>query len=337
MKPNPNLDELLSSFIDGELSPRQRTEVQRMAAHDPAVARRLRQLQNCRTLVCSLPPAEAPGELLEQIRQSLERKTLLQEQPVSARRSAGVVHLLFRRFVAAAAMIALLGVLGAVVYQIVAPVPGTQPLSPMAVSPSPLRPVPDLGGAAPAVTVVDRGLSGRLELATAAFVQADAFVKRAIEACGSVEIEHPEMADDRRVYRVTGTREGLHRLVASLGGVWQEFDSATLHVSEPEGSAPVTIEGVTPDQMIEVVARRSTEASVETAQVYAVMNQMTRNMPGREIAPLMHEDAGSLFAADAVPMPKLAGPADTNQTTHTPPTQGTAQASLTIVLLRSSK
>ena len=82
MKPNPNLDELLSSFMDGELSPRQRTEVQRMAAHDPAVARRLRQLQNCRTLFCSLPPAEAPGDMLEQIRQSLERKTLLQEQPV---------------------------------------------------------------------------------------------------------------------------------------------------------------------------------------------------------------------------------------------------------------
>ncbi len=307
-----------------------------MAAHDPTVARRLRQLQNCRTLVCALPPAEAPGDLLEQIRQSLERKTLLQEQPVARRRSAGVVHLMFRRFVAAAAMIALLGVLGVVVYQIVAPVPGMQPSSPVAVNPYPPQPVPDLGGAAP-VPVVDRGFSGRLELATAAFAQADAFVQRAVQSFGSVESAHPEMAGDRRVYRVVGTREGLYRLVASLGGVWQEFDSATLHVSEPEGAASVTIEAVTPDQMIEVVARNSTEASVETAQMYATMNQMARTMPGREIAPLIDEDTGSLFASDAIPMPKLAGPADTNQATHTPPSQGTTPASLTIVLLRSSK
>ncbi len=59
MKPNPNLDELLSSFMDGELNPRQRTEVQRMAAHDPQVARRLQQLQNCRTLYTALPVAKA--------------------------------------------------------------------------------------------------------------------------------------------------------------------------------------------------------------------------------------------------------------------------------------
>jgi len=336
MKPNPNLDELLSSFIDGELSPRQRTEVQRMAAHDPAVARRLRQLQNCRTLVCSLPPAEAPGDLLEQIRQSLERKTLLQEQPVAVRRSAGVVHLMFRRFVAAAAMIALVGVLGVVVYQIVAPVPGMQPLPPLAVDSNPSKPVPDLGGLAPA-TVVDRGFSGRLELATAAFTQADAFVKRAVETYGTVETVRPEMAGDRRVYRVTGSRAGIQRLVASLGDVWQEFDSATLRVSESEGASAVTIEAVTPAQMAEVVARTSTEATVETAQVYAVMNQMARTMPGREIAPLMDDDSGSLFASDPIPMPKLAGATDTNRTTHTPPSQGMAQASLTIVLLRSSK
>ena len=89
MKPNPNLDELLSSFMDGELSPRQRTEVQRMATHDPQVARRLQQLQNCRSLFCSLPVAKAPSDLLEQIKISLERHSLLQEQPSVRGRSVG--------------------------------------------------------------------------------------------------------------------------------------------------------------------------------------------------------------------------------------------------------
>ena len=51
MKGNRETDELLCSFIDGELPLRQQTEVQRLAARDPEVAHRLRQLQNCKNLV----------------------------------------------------------------------------------------------------------------------------------------------------------------------------------------------------------------------------------------------------------------------------------------------
>ena len=338
MKPNPNLDELLSSFMDGELSPRQRTEVQRMAAHDPSVGRRLRQLQNCRTLLSSLPPAEAPGDLLEQIRQSLERKTLLQEQPVSARRSAGVIHLVFRKLVAAAAMISLLAVLGAVVYQVVAPVPGSGLPPAVAVKPNPPLSAPvDMGGAAPAVVVADAGFSGRLELETAAFVSTDAFVKRAIDTCGLANLAEVEMAADRRVYRVVSTREGINRLVVSLGDVWQEFDSASLSVDRPEVAAvPVTIEAVTPDQVTTVVARANTAASIKTAEAYAAMNRMARNMPGGELPSLVPEDPASLWVVDVIPMPKLTGPEKTIKTTHTP-AQGPVQASLTIVLLRTTR
>jgi anti-sigma factor RsiW len=339
MKPNPSLDELLSSFMDGELSPRQRTEVQRMAAHDPAVARRLRQLQNCRTLFCSLPPAEAPGDMLEQIRQSLERKTLLQEQPVSVRRSAGVIHLVFRKFVAAAAMISLLAVLGAVVYQVVAPVANSSSSHTVSMKPNPPESVPvDTGGQAPAMAVADAGFSGRLELQTTAFVAADVFVKRAMDTCGLVNLAEGEMAGDRRIYRVVGTREGINRLVASLSDVWENFDSASLQVDRPEYAvAPVTVDAVTPNQVGAIIARTDVEASIKTAEVYAVMNHMARNMPGGELPSLIPEDPASLWAMDAIPMPKLTGgPEAPTQATHTP-AQGSSQASLTIVLLRSTK
>ena len=334
MKPNPNLDELLSSFMDGELSPRQRTEVQRMAAHDPGVARRLRQLQNCRTLFCSLPPAEDPGDLLEQIKQSLERKTLLQEQPASPKRAAGVVHLAFRKLVAAAAMIALVAVLGAVVYQIVAPVPGTGSL-PVASPSNPSQPAPDdMGRPAPVIVVADAGFSGRLELQTEAFGSTDAFLTRTIETCGLINLAEADLATDRRVYHVVSSREGINRLVASLSGVWQGFDSVSLHVDPLEGTAePVTIESVTPDQVAAVVAGNSAEASIETAEAYAVMNRIARNMSGGKL-PSIDGDPGSLW--DVVPMPKLTGGEEPIRTTHTP-AQGMAQATLTIVLLRTTK
>jgi hypothetical protein len=335
MKPNPSLDELLSSFIDGELSPRQRTEVQRMAAHDPAVGRRLRQLQNCRTLFCSLPPAEAPGDMLEQIRQSLERKTLLQEQPVVARRTTGVIHLVFRKFVAAAAMISLLAVLGAVIYQVVAPVSGPGSTTTVAVvSPGTLP--TDTGGRMPPMVVEDKGFSGRLELQTAMFVSTDAFVKRTIDTCGLENLAKPEIMGNRSVYHVVGTREDITRLVASLGSVWNEVDSASLQVDRPEGSAAVAVDAVTPEQAATVVARNSTEASIETAQVYAAMNHMAKTMPGGELPSVISDDMGSLWAMHTIPMPKLTGPEKTIKATHTP-AEGTAQASLTIVLLRTTK
>ncbi len=332
MKPNPNLDELLSSFMDGELSPRQRTEVQRMAAHDPAVARRLCQLQNCRALFCALPPAEAPSDMLEQIKQSLERKTLLQEHPASRRRAAGVMQLVFRKFVAAAAMIALVAVLGAVVYQIVSPVPDDG-LSPVATPTNPPESVPEnMGGPAPAILVADARFSGRLELQTAVFASTDAFLRREILTCGLENVAEAGLANDQRVYQVTGSREGITRLVASLSGVWQDFESALLEVDATEDTAgSVTIESVTPDQVAAVVAGDS----YETAATYAIMNRLMHNGLNGDVSSI-HENSGGLLAMDIIPMPKLTGPGKPIEATHTP-AQGTTQASLTIVLLRTTK
>ena len=332
MKPNSNLDELLSCFMDGELSPRQRTEVQRMAARDPQVARRLRQLESTQTLLCSLPPAEAPGDMLEHIRHSLERRTLLQEQPVARKRSAGVWHLVFRRFVAAAAMIALLGGLGVVVYQIVAPVSntGTLPIAgrvePLPAGPEPVLLMP--------LRVADEGFSGRLEFRTASLTQADAFVTRAIENSGLADRAQLEPEADQRVYRLVGDRESVHRLVASLNGVWSDFDAATLEIAGPEGSTePIVVEAVTAEQMARIVARRNTAATIETAHAYAVMNDMMQNMPGGELLSYIQEDPGSIIVA--APRPKLTGPNDPATGTATPPSQDMAEVSLTIVLLRT--
>jgi len=328
MKPNPNLDELLCSFMDGELSPRQRTEVQRMAAHDPQVARRLRQLQNCRSLFCSLPAVQAPADLLEQVKASLERHTLLQPQ-VAVKRSAGAWHLAFRRLVSAAAVIALMGVLGVVVYQIVSPV--SQTGSTFIADDR----GPSWGGTGRTIVtpigVPDAGFTGRLELRTARLMQVDAFVARAIETSGLASRTESDIVSNRRVYRVGGTRECVNRLVASLSGVWQNFDGATLQVDRLEGSAaPVIVEGVTPEQTAGIVAQKSTKASVEAAMSYAVMNRLAKNMPGGEVRPLIQNDPGSLLAAISIPRPRETGPDITVPSIQAP--RGKAEVSLTIVL-----
>jgi hypothetical protein len=332
MKPNPNLDELLSSFMDGQLSPRQRTEVQRLAAHDPEVARRLRQLQNCRTLYSSLPAAKAPSDLLEQIKTSLERHTLLQDPPSVRGRTFGAVQLAFRRLVSVAAVIALVGVLGVVVYQIVSPIPQGGVGSRMA-NDSPARVQPSSTTVTP-LMVADDGFTGRLELRTAKLAQVDTFLGRTIENNGlSCRVESTVLGN-QRVYRIAGSRESVNRLVASLSGVWQNFDNATMQVNRPENSVPVVIEAVTPEQTAGIVAQNSTNASVQTAANYALMNHMARNMPGKEIQPLIQTDSGSQFAMINIPQPRETGPDNATRAAQAP-TQGKAQVNLTIVLLNS--
>ena len=331
MKPNPNLDELLSSFMDGELSPRQRTEVQRMAAHDPQVARRLQQLQNSRSLFSSLPMAKAPSDLLEQIKASLERHSLLQEQPLIGHRSMGAWHLAVRRFVSAAALIALLGVLGVVVYQIVSPGPRGG-AGRLASNESLLLTRPDQGIVPPATMVADGGFTGRLELRTARLAFADTFVAREIENSGLSGRLEPDIVNNQRVYRVTGSREGVNRLVASLSRVWQNFDGAVLAVARPENSGtPVLVESITPEQAVGIVAQNSTKASIEAAASYAAMNRLAKNMPGSEIRPLIQYDPSVLLASASIPRPRETGPDASAPATPARP-EGKAQVSLTIVL-----
>ena len=333
MKADPKIDELLCSFVDGELPPRQQTEIQRLAARDPEISRRLRQLQNCRALVSALPRSEAPGELFEQIKVAVERKTLLEEQPASGVSTAGVIHLIARRFLAAAAMIALLGVLGYVVYQIVAPVPGTEVQPPVAGIGKPLRVEPTQPSITPAI-VADSGFSGRLEIQTATIAQADAVLKRAVEQNGLSALVASDDAAGIRTYKLVSSRQGVGRLIASLQSIWRSFDGVTLRIEGPgQFATPVTINAVTPEQAAGIVACKNTPASIETARNYAVINAMTQRTPGRDVLGMVSNDvavAQDLATIDDKVL--IAGPeADT---TLTPP-KGEPNVSLTIVLLHT--
>ena len=160
MKEIPNIDELLNSFIDGELPARQQTEVQRLIAHDEKVAQRLRQLEKCKMLLNSLPVAEAPPQILENVKASLAGRTLLGEHPSAFDEHLGARHLLGRKLFAAAAMLGLVGILTAVVYTIVAP---TVPQGPVAVEPREQLPIVEVVEPSPTI-VASAPFSGRFEL-----------------------------------------------------------------------------------------------------------------------------------------------------------------------------
>ncbi|MHC4751097.1 MAG: anti-sigma factor family protein [Planctomycetota bacterium] len=296
MKENPDMDkyasnerieELLNSFMDGELTAKQQTEVEQLIAHDAKIAQRLRQLQKCKILVGSLPCAEAPAELLEDITTSLAGGKSFGEQAPTFDERAATKYLLIRKVLAAAAMIGLAAVLAVVIHSIVAP-----------------RSIPE-GPVAMSSVIASPGFSGRLELKTTALVAVDAFINRAIEDNGLSDSISPAVRQDRRIYPLSCTREGLNLLLADLGDIWTELDSATLFVDTEVFGRQVVVDAVTTEQIAEIVDQEGSDRRIELAKDFAALNNIAEHLPGREILSAMEGGNRNLISQLRVPKPLL--------------------------------
>ena len=337
----PNIDELLNSLIDGELTQRQRIEVQRLILHDVRIAKRLRELQKCKVLVGSLPHAEAPAGMAEQIKASLQRGSLLARQPVRFDERKGARHLLVRNVLATAAMIGLVAILAAVIYTIVAPQSGTE--RPVAVDDRrPARKV-EIESLKPSIVVtaeksiVRAGpaatkFTGRLELKTNALIAVSAFINRAIEDNGLLEdCIGPRSQRDQGVYAISCSRQRSNLLLANLENIWQRLDSATLFVETDQFGERVVVGGINAGQIAEIVNQDSLPKRVKVARDFAVLNNMAKLLPGREVLAAIDDRRGDLIT---IPKPVLTS---SEKTTKKPASRvkDTGEVNLTIVVVGS--
>ncbi len=280
MKEIPNLDELLNSFIDGELAPRQHTEVQRLMAHDKKIAQRLEQLQQCKMLLSSLPVAEAPPQIVENVKASLARRTLLGKEPSAFDEQIGARHLLGRRVFAAAAMLGLVAILTVVVYSIIAP---TVSNTPSAAERQSMPKTINIRELAP-ITVAAAPFSGRLELQTSILPAVVGFINRAIEEnIPSDEWIASERSDVREPHSLVCSSESFNLLLAELGGIWDKLDSSTLFVDTEVFGRKVIVDGVTTEQFASIVNQDDSASRIEVASGFAVLNNISENLPGREV------------------------------------------------------
>ena len=306
----PNIDELLNSFLDGELTQRQHTEAQRLVAHDAQVAKRLRELQKCKMLVGSLPFEQAPAEMAEQIKASLEERTPSGQQTIHFDQRRGARHLLVRKVLTTAAMIGLVAVLGAVIYTIVAPESVTERpvivegrLEPAArIRPETIEPtiVVAADKSIAEVKPAERGFSARLELKTNALAAVDAFINRAIED----SYISPERNPEAGIYALSCSRRGLNLLLADLSNIWAGFDSATLFVETDRIGEQVVVDAVTVEQINEIVNQDSFKTSVKVAKDFAVLNRMAELLPGKELLAAL-DATGPDFITIPIPKPRL--------------------------------
>jgi len=282
------IDELLNGFIDDELTAREHMEVQRLISHDQTIAERLRQLERCRLLVSSLPRADAPAGLAEDVKASLERKTLLGRHVSDFDERAGARGLLARRLTATAAMIGLVAVLGAVIFAILAPGPvSEEPVAVETLPPARLRSEKfTVSTGAAAILTQPMSLASRLEFRTNNPEAVSAIVNKALEAEALLKRVYGHAASSRSL---SCSRESLGRLLASWEGVWARLDSATLFVQAGEDDEPVIIENVTFEQAVEVF-ERDLAGGLRIAKDFAVLNEIAGDVPGKEL--LVAADSG---------------------------------------------
>jgi hypothetical protein len=296
---NTRIDELLSSFIDGELTAAEQAEVEHLTTQDMRVARRLRQLQKCKMLVGSLPRLDVPAEVSEGIRASLARMTVPGDEWAREER-AGKRHLLVRRVLSAAAMIGLVAVLAGVIYTIAAP--QTPPERPVALE----APRPGLS------LLASPAFSGRLELKTSSLPEVSAFIGTAIEENGLVDSSGPTRREDRRVYSLNCSRKDLNLLLANLETIWPELDAATLFVDTQVFGRQVVVSGVKTEQVAQIAWQDNPETREHIAKDLDAVNTMAASVPGREIASAI-QGAGKNLIREWVPRPVETGKMDNSR------------------------
>lgn len=326
MSADPKIDELLNSFIDGELTPRQHTEVQRLITNDPEVARRLQELQNCKTLFGSLPGAEAPAGTAEQVMASLERRTLLDQKPFSHDARKGARHLFLRKLTAAAAMIGLVAILSVVVYTVVAPPVRVEPFVPVA-SDLPTGRIEEVVEPTPSVHVT--GFNGALELRIGDLTAVDAYLNRAIAENRLSRYVTAGEYGKTRTYSFSCGREGVKSLLAELGNIWRRFDSATLVVEEQAYGSSAVVSAVTVEQVTEIVENDSLDERIKLAKDFALLNGMADLMPGKDVFAAIDKSAATPLV---VPKPFLTSSQQTPEE-GIGPVEDDVQVNLTVVLI----
>ena len=311
MKDTPEIDELLNGFIDGELTARQQTEVQRLIAHDSHIAERLRKLQKCRMLLGSLPCAEAPDDMLEAVKASLERTALLNEQQEDSAYRRGAKDLMIRITLSAAAMIGLVAVLAAVIYVIVAP-PSAK--NETVVSKDWYQPAQEVKAAKPVppenattekpaanIVAVAPVFDGRLELKTADLIIVDALVKKTIEDKGLLK-DNLKVEGGKTTYTLDCSRKQLCLLLADLDNVWDKLDSAILYIEGQQGEGQIAVDSIDTRQIAEIVNQASAEMRIKAAKYFAVLNSTSESPTNKDV--LKTANGGNLNLT-TIPKPVL--------------------------------
>jgi hypothetical protein len=280
----PEIDELLSAYLDGQLSDRQHTEVKRLLRNDKEVAERLNQFGQQKQLLGAMPIETAPAGLLDAIQASLERQYILQRQPQTGRSAAGERQLFARRLLTAAAMLIIpAGLLALVVYTILSPASLTTPTAKVE-APGPVltanlpKPGPaprDRMAKTPTADAAFSPMSFTLIFKTPEPILVDSLLKKAIFNHSLFNATVPNLWS----YTITTPPNSLIDLMQDLRAAWPKCGGTELVAFGRTVHSRVEVDRITPDQIVQLLQQPNTVSALALAKNLSGFNALVAGVP----------------------------------------------------------
>lgn len=280
----PEIDELLSAYLDGQLSDRQHTEVKRLLRNDKDVAERLNQLGQQKQLLGAMPIETAPVGMMDAIQASLERQYILQRYPQAGRSAAGARQLFTRRLLTAAAMLIIpAGILALVVYMIMSPATPTTPTAKVE-DPGPILTanlpkqglVPrDVVEKGPVADTTFSPVSFTLILKTSEPILVDSLLKKAIFNHSLFNATVPNLWS----YTITTPPNSLIDLMQDLRAAWPKCEGTELVAFGRTVHSRVEVDRITPDQMVQLLQQPNAVSALAMAKNFSGFNAVVAGVP----------------------------------------------------------
>jgi len=315
-----NMDILINSYIDGELSPRQHLEFKRMLENDTTVKAKYQEVLNVRTLVHSVERAVPAEDIGERVRSILERKTLFGEVS-SVDRPRPVRHLILRKLAAAAAVVLLVGVLSSLVYSIYAPQGGAS-VRGLASN------LPEAATHGPAPAEQGGALYAKLELHCASVGTIDAFLGRSLEYNGLSNCVAKQAVHNGYMYRLTCRQDALDQFLMDISSAWPKLNDAVLYLNTGQLDITTRVGSVSARQVARIMGQSDAGKSIEVARSLAAQNSIDEmTYSGRALAYL--DDP--MASMPVVPKPMLTSP-EPRKNNRLEETGGGREVELTILI-----
>jgi len=286
MKDMELVEELLNSYIDGELDERKSNEVKRLIDNDPKARRLFNSLNRYKKLMGSMLPAAAPEGFSESVSRRLERQALLADTGVYHHK-AGLRHLILRRFVTAAAVIVLMAVLSIIVFDIFVPKSSRDKLVSSALGrkqkPQVLyeKPFPDAKTAqdeavpVPLPKTATVPMVAKLTLFTDSPVETDWLIGKALMNTGLFD---KTTAVDRKTdsvrYVLNCSRDSLVNLAQELSFIWPKCTDTTLEIGTEQTGKYITVKNITAQQTLEICKADNYNQRIRMANDMAMINNV---------------------------------------------------------------
>jgi hypothetical protein len=295
-------NELISGHIDGQLTPRQMTELKRLLAHDPQCQREVEAMERQQRLLQSLPVESAPAGLSQEIQTALERQFILGG---SIRHSdkAGKWGLRLRRMATAAAMVLLpLLALGVVVYTILQPTEQTPNTSS-----GPITAIENSSSAGALAASPELLFSAVLQFQTNQPIAANDFIEKKIHTLGLMNFTTPQRQSDRTSYKIVCSRKYVEGLVGELTDLWSHSEKASYALLDTSTKQPVRVDGIDAQQALAMI--RLADISIAAKLARNISEQNTQ----KALVKTNPADAASRQLPEKPSKPILAWDKDTQQ------------------------